>query len=380
MAEQDPIVINEEEEEEEKRIQHYSSYHQILLVGEGDFSFSLCLAHSFGSASNIVASSLQSYDVVIKMYKNGKSNLEKLKSLGGIILHGVDATKMQHHCDLRTRKFDRIIYNFPHAGFYAREDNNHLIQMHKNLVGSFFGSAKRMLRVDGQIHVTHKTTPPYDLWDLVGLASKNSLICIECAEFKIENYPGYNNKRGAGSKCDEPFHLGECSTFKFILNPSRKNVPRTKKQKRHLHAPSQNFHKIANSISPPIYSFQRQISRIDSRNSPTYVNNMNGFPSYASLPATHDPRSDFFKIFKGYFSYIQETFGREDVGVEFSVRQAIHRGALMFSDETGRPREDYLKVLEELHFWSRSRILGLQQKLQDLDRRVFEQQGMGYYL
>uniref|UniRef100_M1C175 25S rRNA (uridine-N(3))-methyltransferase BMT5-like domain-containing protein n=1 Tax=Solanum tuberosum TaxID=4113 RepID=M1C175_SOLTU len=56
--------------------------------------------------------------------------------------------------------------------------------MHKNLVGSFFGSAKKMLRVDDQIHVTHKTAPPYDLWDLVGLGSGNSLICIECADFK----------------------------------------------------------------------------------------------------------------------------------------------------------------------------------------------------
>ena len=34
-------------EEQEKRLMHYSSFHQILLVGEGDFSFSLCLAHSF---------------------------------------------------------------------------------------------------------------------------------------------------------------------------------------------------------------------------------------------------------------------------------------------------------------------------------------------
>ncbi|XP_059284926.1 uncharacterized protein LOC132038254 [Lycium ferocissimum] len=367
MADKSPFenqkVINEEEEE--KRIEHYSSYHQILLVGDGDFSFSLCLAHSFGNASNIVASSLDSYDEVIKMYKNGKSNLEKLKSLGGSILHGVDATKMQHHYDLRTRKFDRIIYNFPHAGFYGSEDNNHLIQMHRNLVESFFGSAKRMLPVDGQIHVTHKTTPPYDHWDLVGLASKNSLFCIECAEFKIENYPGHNNKG---------------LTFKFILNPSRKNFPRTKPKQRYLHAPLQKFQEIPNSVSPPVYSVQQQLSWIDTRNSPTYVNDMNGFPSYASLPATHDPRSDFFKIFKGYFSYIQETFGREDVDVEFSVRQAIHRGALMFIAETGRPSEDYLKVLDELHFWSRSRILGLKQKLQDLDQRVFEQQRMGYYL
>ena len=48
-------------EEKEKWLMHYSSFHQILLVGEGDFSFSLCLAQSFSSASNIVATSLNPY-------------------------------------------------------------------------------------------------------------------------------------------------------------------------------------------------------------------------------------------------------------------------------------------------------------------------------
>ncbi|KAK2986955.1 hypothetical protein RJ640_004916 [Escallonia rubra] len=51
----------EEETEEEKWVSHYSSSHRILLVGEGDFSFSLSLALSFASASNIVATSLDSY-------------------------------------------------------------------------------------------------------------------------------------------------------------------------------------------------------------------------------------------------------------------------------------------------------------------------------
>lgn len=49
------------EEEEEKWVKYYSSFHQILLVGEGDFSFSMSLALSFASATNIVASSLDSY-------------------------------------------------------------------------------------------------------------------------------------------------------------------------------------------------------------------------------------------------------------------------------------------------------------------------------
>lgn len=55
----------EEEEEEEVWRKHYSSRHRILLVGEGDFSFSLCLANRFGSARNIVATSLDSQGLIL---------------------------------------------------------------------------------------------------------------------------------------------------------------------------------------------------------------------------------------------------------------------------------------------------------------------------
>ncbi|XP_020536956.1 heavy metal-associated isoprenylated plant protein 41 isoform X3 [Jatropha curcas] len=123
----------EAEEEEVKWVKHYSSDYSILLVGEGDFSFSSSLANSFGSASNIVATSLDSYDVLVKMYKNAKSNLENLLKLGATILHGVDATKMKFHPDLKMRKFDRIIFNFPHAGFNGKEDDINVIKQRCDL-------------------------------------------------------------------------------------------------------------------------------------------------------------------------------------------------------------------------------------------------------
>lgn len=50
---------------QEKSIKHYSSNQKILLVGEGDFSFAACLATAFGSAENMVATSLDSKGILL---------------------------------------------------------------------------------------------------------------------------------------------------------------------------------------------------------------------------------------------------------------------------------------------------------------------------
>ncbi|XP_058783951.1 heavy metal-associated isoprenylated plant protein 41-like [Vicia villosa] len=210
-------------DEGSKWLKHYCSDHQILLVGEGDFSFTLCLAKAFASATNIVASSLDTHDDVIKKYRNAKSNIDELKKLGACILHGVDATKMKSHSHLNMNSFDRVIFNFPHAGFHGkREHNLSLIKMHKDLVGGFFKNASSMIRVNGEIHVNHKTTHPYTKWNIEKLAEESFLKLMECTDFKKEDYPGYYNKRGDGNKCDKSFPLGRCSTFKFI-HPRRTN-------------------------------------------------------------------------------------------------------------------------------------------------------------
>ncbi|AES70680.1 DUF2431 domain protein [Medicago truncatula] len=64
-------------------------------------------------------------------------------------------------------------------------------RMYKDLVYGFFKNASHMLMTNDEIHVNHKTKPPFT---------------------------NYNHKQGDGNRCNKPFYLGKCSTFKFIRN------------------------------------------------------------------------------------------------------------------------------------------------------------------
>ncbi|CAD6224497.1 unnamed protein product [Miscanthus lutarioriparius] len=175
-------------EERVKRVKHYSSAQSILLVGDGDFSFSLALATAFGSGANLVATSLDTYcclpsflwpfffffafwvvthfyrihgALTIK-YRNAGSNIMELKRFGARVLHGVDVETMKLHNDLKNRRFDRVVFNFPHAGFRGGECEVHMINSHKELVSGFFSNARHLLGRYGEIHVSHETGHPYD--------------------------------------------------------------------------------------------------------------------------------------------------------------------------------------------------------------------------
>ncbi|MED6218331.1 hypothetical protein PIB30_025908 [Stylosanthes scabra] len=175
---------------EEKRIKHYSSCQQILLVGEGDFSFALCLAKAFGSASNIVATSLDSKESLVRKYHGVSTNLEELEKLGCTLVHEVDCHIMNDHPPLKDK-------------------------LHQKVVRGFLESARKMLKEDGQVHVTHKTSYPFYKWEIVELAKEAELSLVEEVPFERYHYPGYINKRGEGARCNSTFPVGQCSTFKF---------------------------------------------------------------------------------------------------------------------------------------------------------------------
>ncbi|KAL5206247.1 hypothetical protein ABZP36_034456 [Zizania latifolia] len=213
---------DDDDDEGVKWLKHYSSVQSILTVGDGDFSFSRALATAFGSGENLVATSLDTNEDLRSKYRKAESNITELKRMGATVLHGVNAKRMKDHTDLKVRRFDRIVFNFPHAGFKGNEDSPRMISSHKELVRGFFRNVRRLLRPSGEIHVNHKTGRAYDKWDIEQLASEFSFIMVEKVDFQIEDYPGYNHKRGDGRRCDKPFALGPCYTYKFSIGDLQK--------------------------------------------------------------------------------------------------------------------------------------------------------------
>ncbi|KAL5714413.1 25S rRNA (uracil(2634)-N(3))-methyltransferase [Ranunculus cassubicifolius] len=380
----------ESEEDEVKWLKYYSSIHQILLVGDGDFSFSLSLANSFGSASNIVATSLDSHDTLVTKYSKATSNIAILKKLGATVIHGVDATKMKLHPDLKMRKFDRIIYNFPHAGFHGKEEQGHLIKMHRNLVQGFFKNASGMLRPYGEVHVNHKTTAPFNHWNLEELASYHLLGLIECMDFKKEDYPGYNNKRGDGARSDEPFPLGECSTFKFKIFPNMKkkkprhvlsdviNTPQTKNiPKTSIHAqypgslalefsfpapPLSRPFIIEHSAHPPPLRPQHSVPGPPLRpfinEQPLPAPPLRMHPEIRmGLPLINNSSRECLSTFPEYFRNAELMFGRSDYNVREAAQETLDAGfERCMRGAPGRDMNRYIVHLEELRQLSELRV------------------------
>ena len=136
------------------------------------------------------------------------------------MLHEVDATIINHLGIFRGTFFDRIVFNFPHSGFWGKEYSDEVIKKHTDLVSKFFQSARMLLSCIGEIHVSNKEGFLYRKWNLVGEARKSGLFLKECVTFRISDYPGYINRRGSGVCIDESFPLGDCKTYKFMLTPA----------------------------------------------------------------------------------------------------------------------------------------------------------------
>ncbi|CAN7080256.1 unnamed protein product [Brassica oleracea var. botrytis] len=226
-------LIRDHGDDDEVWITHYSSNHRILLVGEGDFSFSCSLATRFRSASNICASSLDSYLTTLPF------------------LTFSDPCILASTATLVTFDFYQMFFDC----FVGRK--------HRELVFGFFHGASHMVRADGEVHVSHKNKPHFCHWKLEELASKCSLALTQCVAFEKSDYPGYENKRGDGSRCDMPFLLGECTTFKFRVSRVAKEIYAEKVKGREMKERESNCQRPALTLGLSYHHPDHNLRQVD---------------------------------------------------------------------------------------------------------------------
>lgn len=95
---------------------------KILLIGEGNFSFARALVQNpppqLGSLhpANITATAYDTEGECYEKYPDAKEIVVDLKGKGVEVLFGVDGTRLERTPKLKGRRWDRVVWNFPHAG------------------------------------------------------------------------------------------------------------------------------------------------------------------------------------------------------------------------------------------------------------------------
>ncbi|KAM9729085.1 ferredoxin-fold anticodon-binding domain-containing protein 1 [Menidia menidia] len=187
-----------------------SPSHSILLVGEGNFSFSasLCKLRS-ESGSCVTATCLQPQEEALR-HGGAAGNIQAIRDSGGTVLFEVDCTKLGECASLQGRLFDRVVFNFPHCGRKSGVKKN------RELLKNFFLSCVQVLAEDGEVHVSlcngQGGTPAdqprrewHNSWQVASMASEAHLILSAVRPFESEKCQSY--KCTGYRSQDKGFHV-----------------------------------------------------------------------------------------------------------------------------------------------------------------------------
>ncbi|OLL25103.1 25S rRNA (uridine-N(3))-methyltransferase [Neolecta irregularis DAH-3] len=172
----------------------------ILLVGEeGDFSFAASLIDYHHLApEKVVATSYDSLRDLKEKYPHVQEHISSIEASGAQIIYGIDATNLGTKI-LNDRKFDHIIFNFPHVGLSIKDQDRN-IRANQEMLLAFFQSLQTLLSGQGTVVISLADTLPYTLWNIKSLARNTGLRLRTSRKFDGSMYPGYAHQCTIGER------------------------------------------------------------------------------------------------------------------------------------------------------------------------------------
>ncbi|OCH88746.1 hypothetical protein OBBRIDRAFT_64695 [Obba rivulosa] len=254
----------------------FSATDRILLIGEGNFSFTRALvlhppaSLEFLPPQNVTASAYDNEEGCYSKYPDAADIVQSLRDKGVEIVFGVDATKLEKCPALKGRKWDKIMWNFPHAGKGITDQDRNILSNQVLILGflrsaanvlatgpmpSIHTSRKRKRDPDdededmdgasdddtpatssvksrGTVLITLRNVPPYTFWDLPMLAKKPPppgsanvkpnprYLQLRSFAFHRQTWQGYEHRMTKGERAHGQGKTGEGGedrTWEFCL-------------------------------------------------------------------------------------------------------------------------------------------------------------------
>lgn len=193
----------------------YGPEQRILLLGEGDFSFSKAILDvwntNYSDATDngyLVSTCLDSKEELYEKYSDARNNIKSLRKSNLVkVLTKVNAMNLESVENRLIRelsltscpKFDRIVFNFPHLGDGER-NKDQSIKNHQELLRHAASSCHKYLSDTGELHITTKLGEPYSKWKVGGTVQSSKLFKLKTTQpFLPSIYPGYIHRRTVGA-------------------------------------------------------------------------------------------------------------------------------------------------------------------------------------
>lgn len=197
----------------------FDALDRILIIGDGDLSFSRSLVDTHGCAA-LLATTYDNEAELLEKYPQAQENKDAIEAEEQRVLHGVDATKLgQKEVKKQAGGWERVVFNFPHVGGKSTDVNrqvrynqgmlpslgavafllSQILIMGAEMLVSFFKAVTPLLAPHGTVIVTLFEGEPYTLWNIRDLARHSGLEVQRSFRFQAEAYPGYSHARTLGN-------------------------------------------------------------------------------------------------------------------------------------------------------------------------------------